>query len=695
MTAAPRSHPTARLLIALSLAVTLMVTLLTASLPAAAQSGSTIVGKQSDRCLSVAGTKPAPRAPVELADCDSDADRWAVEGNVVRLDGTDMCLDVRGGDTTSPAAAQIYRCHGGDNQKWTITQDGAIAGVQSGLCLDVYRGRTAAGTKALMWTCKGSVNQRWSVTSADTNDEEDPTAPANPQVSGLTCDSVTFSWEAASDNVGVASYDVYRDGQFLTSVDGDTLSTELSVEPGVEWGLYVSAQDAAGNLSRASDTVTISPPPCEEDSEVPTAPTDLDGTATGTSARLTWTKASDNVGVTAYDVYRDGTRAGTVTGSGADGPVTAYTDSGLKPETTYEYAVRARDAQDNESEPSGSAEVTTGAACGEAVCGVTGVATDNDVPWGLATLPDGSVLYNRRDAHDIIRLDPETGRKTTLGSLSDKVEGTDGEGGLTGLAISPDFAEDNWLYLMYSSRVDNRIVRIKLEGEKLKTGTEQVLLSGIKRAKFHDGGRLRFGPDGMLYASTGDAENDGLAQKTSSLNGKILRLEPNGDVPGDNPFGNYVWSYGHRNPQGLAFDSQGRLWEQEFGHTRQDETNLIVKGGNYGWPACEGTAGDCDEPGFIAPKRTYKNEDASCSGIAIVKDAMYVACLRGKKMFRQVIDGTRLTNLETYFDGTYGRLRTVEPTGDGGLWLTTSTKGDKDSVPNNSDERILRVSLGR
>jgi glucose/arabinose dehydrogenase len=325
--------------------------------------------------------------------------------------------------------------------------------------------------------------------------------------------------------------------------------------------------------------------------------------------------------------------------------------------------------------------------------GVTQVATETDLPWGLVTLADGTILYTRRDAHDIIRLDPATGAKTTLGTVPN-VQNTDGEGGLLGLAVSADFAVDRWLYIMHTSPTDNRIVRIKYENGTLNTGSEQILLSGILRNKYHDGGRLRFGPDGKLYASTGDAQNGAHAQNLNNLNGKVLRLNPDGSVPSDNPFGNYVWSYGHRNPQGLAFDSQGRLWEQEFGDGIMDETNLITKGGNYGWPACEGTSGTCGTAGFVAPKRTYPTSEGSCSGIAIVRDVLYVACQRGTRMYRAVISGSNLIDVQTYFNGTYGRLRTVEPAPGGGLWLTTSNAGDKDSIPNNSDERIFRVTLG-
>jgi glucose/arabinose dehydrogenase len=247
---------------------------------------------------------------------------------------------------------------------------------------------------------------------------------------------------------------------------------------------------------------------------------------------------------------------------------------------------------------------------------------------------------------------------------------------------------------MHTSPSDNRIVRIKLTTNfTLDTSTEQVLVSGIARNKFHNGGRLRWGPDGKLYAGTGDAQNGGNAQNRNSLNGKVLRINPDGSIPSDNPFGNAVWSYGHRNVQGLAFDSQGRLWEQEFGNSIQDETNLIQRGGNYGWPSCEGTSGSCG--GYIAPKATYSVGSCSCSGITIVGNYLFVAAQRGTRLYRFTISGSSLTDRQQFFQGTYGRLRTVEPAPDGGLWLATSNGGDKDSTPNNSNNRIFHIRLGR
>ncbi|WP_284739918.1 PQQ-dependent sugar dehydrogenase [Amycolatopsis sp. RTGN1] len=659
---------------------------------ATAAAGSTVVGVASGRCLDVVGNSTASKTRVNIYDCNGQANQaWTfTPAGELRVYDAAMCLDVAGASTTSPADAQIYPCNGGANQKWRITADGTITGVQSGLCLDVTAAGTANSTLVGLWTCNGGGNQKWRTSLGDA---QPPSVPGNPRVSDLVCDAVTFSWNAATDNVSVAFYDVYHDGQQMKSVSGSTLSTSLTVVGGVTWGLYVNARDAAGNVSQASATVPITPPQCQPDTQAPSAPTGLTGSASGTTVTLNWTAATDNIGVRAYDVYRGGAKVGTVTGTATAPPATTFVDSGLAANTSYQYHVVARDAQANVSAPSASTTVTTGAACGDSVCAVTQIAGDTDIPWGLVTLPDGTILYTRRDAHDIVHLNPATGAKTSVGTVPG-VDNTDGEGGLLGLAVSTGFAGDHWLYIMHTSPSDNRIVRIKLANDQLDTASEQVLLSGLLRNKFHNGGRLRFGPDGKLYASTGDAQNGDNAQNKTSLNGKILRINPDGSVPSDNPFGNQVWSYGHRNPQGLAFDSQGRLWEQEFGNAVMDETNLITKGGNYGWPACEGTSGTCGTAGFLAPKRTYSTADGSCSGIAIVRDVLYVACERGTRMYREVISGSDLTDVQAYFNGTYGRLRTVEPAPDGGLWLTTTNNGDKDSIPDNSDEKIFHVALG-
>jgi glucose/arabinose dehydrogenase len=587
---------------------------------------------------------------------------------------------------------QSHRCNGGANQKWTLQSNGDIVGVPSGLCLTVTGGGTSAGTGIEMRRCRGLSHQRW-VMVGDTGsaDAQAPTRPSGLRIADLACRSVTLSWTASTDNVGVAFYDIYHDGQQMTTVGGGTLSTSLTLTPGASWNLYVNARDAAGNVSQASGTLAIAVPQCTADTQPPTVPTGLDGSVAGTTATLNWNASTDNVGVTAYDIYRNDVKVGST-------PNLTFTDSGLGANAQYRYAVAARDGQNNTSARSVSRTVTTGSSCSSAVCSVTQVVRETDIPWGLVTLPDGDIIYSRRDALDLVRLNPANGNTSNLGAVPN-AEITGAEGGLLGLAVTPNFPDsDSWIYIYHSSPSDNRIVRMRYVNGALLNSSLQVLVSGIGRNIFHNGGRLRFGPDGKLYAATGDAQNGAFAQDKNNLSGKVLRLNPDGSVPSDNPFGNYVWSYGHRNPQGLAFDSQGRLWEQEFGNSTQDETNLIVKGGNYGWPDCEGTASKggsgCQTPGFVAPKVTYPTGNASCSGIAIVRDAMYIACLRGARVYRHVISGTSLTNTQELFSGTYGRLRTVEPSIDGGLWMTTSNSPFVDRRPNNSDERVFKVNLG-
>ncbi|RKH72594.1 glucose dehydrogenase [Corallococcus interemptor] len=658
---------------------------------AAVVSGSRLIGAQSGRCLDVAQNSQTPGQELHIYDCNGQANQrflFTPEGELRAFDGA-RCIQPE--TASSGAQAVSILCDGTANQRWVRNANGAVIHTATSLCLDVSGQATANSSKVIVWTCNAQTNQQWTLPP----DSQPPTVPTGLALSNVTCSSATLSWSPSTDNEGVAFYDVYHDGQLMKSVSGAIVSTPLTVVPGATWGLYVNARDARGNVSQGSATLSITPPPCQVDTQAPSIPTGVTATASGTSVTVNWTASTDNVGVSAYDVFRGGVKIGTVSGSP---PGTAFVDSGLSPATAYAYAVLARDAQGNASAQSASVTVTTGTACANAVCSVIQVATDTDIPWGLVNLPDGTVLYGRRDAQNIIRLDPATGTKTSVGAVPN-VQSTDGEGGLMGLALSPTFSTDRWLYVMHTSPTDNRIVRLRYENGALDTASLQVLVQGIGRNKFHNGGRLRFGPDGKLYASTGDAQNGAYAQDINNLAGKVLRLNADGTVPSDNPFGNYVWSYGHRNPQGLAFDSQGRLWEQEFGNSVMDETNLIQKGGNYGWPNCEGTVSQggsgCATAGYIAPKQTYSTAEGSCSGIAVVRDVLYVACARGTRLYREVISGTSLTNVQQFFVGTYGRLRTVEPTADGNLWMTTTNQGDKDSIPNNSNERIFRVVLGQ
>lgn len=310
---------------------------------------------------------------------------------------------------------------------------------------------------------------------------------------------------------------------------------------------------------------------------------------------------------------------------------------------------------------------------------VTGtVATGLGVPWGIAFLPDGSALVSERDTARILRVDE--GAASPVGTVADVVPA--GEGGLLGIAYA-----DGWLYAYFTAETDNRVVRMRWDGAGLQAAEE--VRTGIPKSVVHNGGRITFGPDGMLFVATGDATDVDAAQDPASLAGKILRIAPDGSVPEDNPTrGSAVYSLGHRNVQGLAFDARGRLWASEFGQSDVDELNLITPGSNYGWPECEGA---CGNPSYVDPIVEWEPTSiASPSGIAIIDDYVYVASLRGQTVWQVPLDGSReATRLEL---GDLGRLRTVAAAPDGSLWLATSnTDGRGD--PRAEDDRILRLGL--
>ncbi|HEV3495684.1 MAG TPA: PQQ-dependent sugar dehydrogenase [Actinomycetes bacterium] len=327
-----------------------------------------------------------------------------------------------------------------------------------------------------------------------------------------------------------------------------------------------------------------------------------------------------------------------------------------------------------EADPGG--EPGIGAGFGEAEV----VASGLEAPWGLAFLPDGDALVSERDSGRILRVGPGA-EAAEVGTVPGVVAG--GEGGLLGLAVSPDFERDQLVYAYFSARSDNRIVRFRLGG-----GQVEVLVDGIPRAGIHNGGRIAFGPDGMLYAGTGDAGERGNAQDPGSLGGKILRVRPDGSVPADNPDpGSPVWTLGHRNVQGLAWDGQGRLFATEFGQTRVDEINRIEKGANYGWPEVEGSGG---ESRFRDPLVTWPTSQASPSGAAIAGDTLYVAALRGTRLWTVPLDGAGGTGEPAaLLTDTYGRLRHVAVAADGALWVLTSNR-DGRGDPAETDDRVLR-----
>lgn len=311
------------------------------------------------------------------------------------------------------------------------------------------------------------------------------------------------------------------------------------------------------------------------------------------------------------------------------------------------------------------------------------IAQGLDAPWGLAFLPGGAALVSERDSGLVKRIDPG-GRVRVVG----EVPGVDGrtEGGLLGIAVARDFARSPWLYAYFTAGEENRVVRMRYAGGRL--GRPEVLIDGIAAAGIHNGGRLAFGPDGMLYAGTGDAGDRPLSQDRRSLNGKILRLAPDGRVPAGNPFpGSPVWSFGHRNVQGLAWDARGRLWASEFGQNTWDELNLIRPGGNYGWPEVEGRGGA--GRGFVDPVAQWRPSEASPSGVAVAGDGVYVAGLRGERLWQVPAGGGAPRAL---FTERFGRLRTVARAPDGSLWLVTSNTDGRTS-PRPGDDRVLRLAL--
>ena len=316
------------------------------------------------------------------------------------------------------------------------------------------------------------------------------------------------------------------------------------------------------------------------------------------------------------------------------------------------------------------------------------IASGLEVPWGVAFLPDGSALVALRDSGQVRRVTAD-GEVTDAGSVPGAQHR--GEGGLLGLAVPPADQTGGivTVYAYYTGSQDNRIVTMPFENGRL--GTPTPLLTGIPSAGFHNGGRMIVGPDAKLWIGTGEAGVTSRSQDRTSLGGKILRLNLDGTVPADNPFpGSPVWSLGHRNVQGLAFDSQGRLWATEFGQNQWDELNLIQPGANYGWPQVEGEGSGSGE--FEEPFAVWPTSEASPSGLAIVDDVAYVAGLRGERLWQVPLTGDAVDAVAR-FDGDYGRLRTVLPAPDGKLWLTTSNRDGRGN-PATDDDRILEVTVG-
>ncbi|TCL88817.1 glucose/arabinose dehydrogenase [Curtobacterium sp. PhB142] len=316
------------------------------------------------------------------------------------------------------------------------------------------------------------------------------------------------------------------------------------------------------------------------------------------------------------------------------------------------------------------------------------VVTGLEAPWSVVrTGDDGDALVSERDSAKVLELQDD-GTTREVGTVDGVSHG--GEGGLLGLAL-----HDDDLFVYSTADDGNRIQRFELTGSagSWALGDATTIIDGLPSNTFHDGGRIAFGPDDMLYASVGDAGTSSDAQDEDSLAGKILRLTPDGDVPDDNPFdGSPVWSLGHRNVQGLGWSSDGTMFASEFGENTLDELNVIEAGENYGWPEVEGEGEGGEDQGFVDPVQQWSTDEASPSGLTVVDDTVFVANLRGE-VLRAIPADDPGTSTE-YFPGDFGRIRTVLEGPADTLWfVTNNTDGRGD--PAAGDDRIVSVPLTR
>ncbi|HVQ90827.1 MAG TPA: PQQ-dependent sugar dehydrogenase [Mycobacteriales bacterium] len=517
-------------------------------------------------------------------------------------------------------------------------------------------------------------------------DTQAPTTPGAPNCTAIGETGLTLNWGASTDNVGVAGYDIFNDGNKLAEAPGTATAANLTgLTPNTQYRLSVFGRDAAGNVSPSSALATCTTLR-SSDTQPPSAPGNLTASSVGsTTAHLAWAASIDNIGVTAYEVRSGGTVLQTLTGTP---PATSVDVTGLACNSPFSLTVVARDAATNPSAPSNTAAFSTAACSGGNPADITQISTGWSIPWGVAWLPDGqTALVTERDTFRVFKV-TRAGARTQVGTVPNAVT-TDGEGGLLGVAVDPDWTSNHFVYFMHTASEGNRIVRMTYTGTAVSGYT--ILVQGIRKNRFHNGGRLAFGPDGFLYATTGEAQTPDLAQDRNSLNGKILRMTTAGQPAPGNPFGTLIYSYGHRNPQGIAWDSQGRLWEAEFGNSQFDELNLIKPGLNYGWPTCEGT---CSVSGMTNPKRTWAVNVASPSAIAIVRDVVYMAALRGERLWRiPLASGEGTGTPSAFYVGQFGRLRTViKVPGADQLWLST-TNADNNGDGGSGSDLIFRVTI--
>lgn len=319
------------------------------------------------------------------------------------------------------------------------------------------------------------------------------------------------------------------------------------------------------------------------------------------------------------------------------------------------------------------------------------VAEDLEVPWEVVVLAEDRYLVTERTG-DLLLI--EDGEKHVLEQFDELDEPLLGEGGLLGMATHPEFADNQYLYVYQTvdrESVENTVRRFEVDFENQELRDETVIIDGIPSDRIHNGGRIAFGPDEKLYITTGDANEPDLAQDRESLAGKILRLDEDGGVPDGNPFDNEVYSYGHRNAQGLTWDESGQLWATEHGPTARDELNLIEPGTNYGWPTITGTESHPEMESPVFSSSEYATW--APAGLASHDGTLFFAGLRGERIYEARTDDTRVNAFVAHFFEDFGRLRavTIDPAEEYLYFTTSNTDGRGEE--GDDDDRLIRVPL--
>ncbi|MEC0249193.1 PQQ-dependent sugar dehydrogenase [Paenibacillus chitinolyticus] len=544
-------------------------------------------------------------------------------------------------------------------------------------------------------TSKLSTATFTNVTVNAAGDVFPPTEPTNVQARSVTDTSAEIAWTASLDDVGVTGYDLYKDDVLTQANVAGTSYTFTGLKPATTYRFTVKARDAAGNSSAASAPLSVTTT-SGSDTESPSAPAGLASSSkTSTSVQLTWTAATDNVGVYAYDIFTDGKLSGST-------DKTSFNVTGLAANTSYSFTVKARDLAGNVSPASKALSVKTNPASSEPYTPEV-VASNLETPWAVDFAPDGRIFFTERNSgrvRVVVNGQLKSAPVITLGSPFYYMPKS--EGGLLGLALDPDFASNHYMYIYHSyktsdNKVANRVVRLIESNNTAKI--DKVLITNLPGAVYHNGGRLKIGPDKKLYFSDGNYGNKD--DTLTYLGGKIFRLNLDGTIPSDNPFGasSPIYSRGHRNPQGLAWQpGTNRLFESEHGESSKDEINFIQPGAHYGWPQYEG--GNQNQPGITPPLLYANGTTWAPSGIAFVTKGpwagnLLVTNLKGKQIIRMtvkeqsgkpVIDSGSLNYL---YVNKYGRIRDIVEAPDGSLYFVTSNNGDKNG--DGTPDKLVRL----